>query len=70
MVELNPLPRETQQEFYDRNVREVNNYILDRYGVDWRSAARQWGETDRQGLYAQFYYMVSKLRYFISREKQ
>jgi hypothetical protein len=69
-MELNPFPRETWQEFYDRNVREVNNYILDRYGVDWRSAARQWGETDRQGLYAQFYYMVSKLRYFISREKQ
>jgi hypothetical protein len=69
MINLTPFPRETYQQFYDRLAKEVNNYILNRYGLDWRSAARQWGETDDQGVYAQFYYMVTKLRHFRAREK-
>ena len=68
MTNLEALPRETHEQFYDRLVREVNDYILDRYGLDWRSAARQWGETDSQGVYAQFYYMATKLSYFIGKK--
>ena len=68
-MNLTAIPRETYEQFYRRNVREVNGYTLTRYGLDWRTAARQWGETDDQGIYAQFYYMVTKLQYFISREK-
>ena len=65
-MNLIPFYKETNQQFYERLVREVNDYILDRYGIDWQTAAKQWGETDDQGIYNQFYYMTLKLRYFIS----
>ncbi|MFN8992796.1 MAG: hypothetical protein ACK5X3_03885 [Pseudomonadota bacterium] len=66
-MNLIPFRKETNQQFYERLVYEVDAYILDRYGIDWRTAAKQWGETDDQGIYNQFYYMTLKLRYFISR---
>jgi len=67
-MNLTPQPRETYQQFYERNVREVNKYVLDNYGMDWRSAARQWGETDDQGIYYQFFYMVTKLSFFMEQK--
>lgn len=66
-MNLTLLPKETYEQFYNRNAREVNDYTITHYGLDWRTAARQWGETDSQGIYAQFYYMVTKLQYFIGK---
>lgn len=66
-MKLTPIPRETYQQFYERLAKEVDDYIRQHYGIDWRTAARQWGETDDQGIYAQFFYMTTKLQYFTSR---
>jgi hypothetical protein len=68
-MNLEPFPREAHQQFYDRNVIEVSNYILNCYGIEWRSAARKWGETDDQGIYAQLYYTATKLRHFTLQEQ-
>jgi len=59
-------PDDTYKKFYEDNLGWVDLYCRARYRQGWQSCARQWGETDEQGIYVQFYCMVDKLNYFIS----
>lgn len=49
--------------FYEKNIEWVKSICSDRYATtDWQVLAKQWGESDDQGLYKQFYFFVNKLK--------
>ena len=53
--------------FYDKNIEWVDKACRDRYRSDWQTLARQWGESDNQGMYQQFYFFVDKLKYHLNK---
>ena len=53
--------------FYDKNLEWAKEACQDRYKSDWRTLARQWGESDSQGIHQQFYFFVDKLMYHLNK---
>ena len=48
--------------FYDKNIDWVKAACAASYSVPWQQLARQWGESDSQGMYQQFYFFDRQLK--------
>lgn len=56
-------------DFYKENIEWATDACQKHFqGSHWQDLARQWGETDDQGVCKQFYYFFSKLGYHLSRK--